>query len=52
MGSYDVAEACELVGIFILSKLDNTINKEESEPYRDSGLFILQKPNGKQADAI
>ena len=52
MGSYDGAEVCELVGLFILSKLDNTINKEDSGLYRDDGLFILRKTNGKQADAI
>ena len=52
MGSYDGAEVCELLGLFILSKLDNTINTEGSRLYRDNGLLILQKTNGLQADAI
>ena len=41
MGSYDGAEVCELVGLFILSKLNNKIHKEDSGLYRDDGLFIL-----------
>ena len=52
MGSYDGAEVCELMGLFILSKLDNTLNKEDSGLYRDNGLIILRKTNGKQADTI
>ena len=49
MGSYDGVEVCELVALFILSKLDNTINKEDSGLHRDDGHFTLQKTNGKQA---
>ena len=52
MGSYDGAEVCELVGLFILSKLNNKIHKEDSGLYRDDGLFILRKTSGKHADAI
>ena len=50
MGSYDGAEICELVGIYILSSLTKEIQKEHSGLYRDDGLIILKKHNGQQTD--
>ena len=46
MGSYDGAEICELVGIFILKSLEEKIDKQDIWLYRDDGLMILRKANG------
>ena len=40
MGSYDGAEVCELVGLFILNGLANEYGKESIGLYRDDGLAI------------
>ena len=39
-GSYDDAETCELVGIYILHKLADRIKKEDTGLYRDDGLIL------------
>ena len=43
MGSYDGAEICELVGIYILSSLTKEIQKEHSGLYRDDGVNYFKK---------
>ena len=50
MGSYDGAETCELVGIYILHKLADRIKKEDTGLYRDDGLILLREHNGRQID--
>ena len=52
MGSYDGAEACELIGIYIQSLLTNILPKDNMGLYRDDGLFILRKINKQQTDKI
>ena len=42
MDCYDVAEVCELVGTYILSKLKNITNKENIGLYRGNRLGIFQ----------
>ena len=42
MGCYDGAEVCELVGIYILNKLSNIIDKDSIGLYRDDGLGIFE----------
>ena len=44
MGSYDGAETCELVGIYILDKLSDIIPKDQIGLYRDDGLSIIHGP--------
>ena len=41
MGSYDGAETCELVGLFMLSKLSE-INRVNIGLYRDDGLLVTR----------
>ena len=41
MGSYDGAEICELVGIYVLTRLATMIKKSDCGLYRDDGLVIL-----------
>ena len=50
MGSYDGAEICELVGIFIFTRLATIIKKSNCRLYRDNGLVILRNVNGQQRD--
>ena len=40
MGSYDGAEVCKLIGIYIQSLLTNILSKDNMGLYRDDGLFI------------
>ena len=40
MGSYDGAEVCELVGIFILNILAKLFGKSNVGLYRDDGLVL------------
>ena len=49
MGSYDGAEICELVGLYILDLLSCKFNRELIGLYRDDGLAAL-KLSGPQAD--
>ena len=52
MGSYDGAEVCELVGLFILNGLGITYGKEDIGLYRDDGLAVFKNITGPQADRI
>ena len=52
MGSYDGAELCELIGIYIQSLLTNILSKNNTGLYRDDGLFILRKINKQQTDRM
>jgi len=50
MGSYDGAEACELVGAYILSKLAPFFAPGDVGLYRDDGLAVLRNASGHSAD--
>ena len=52
MGSYDGAEVCELVGLFILNDLCNEYGKDNIGLYRDDGLAIFKHTSGPQAERI
>ena len=52
MGSFDGAEVCELVGIYILCSLAKLINKEHCGLHRDDGLLILRNVNDQQIDRM
>ena len=41
MGSYDGAEVCELVGLFLLDELAELLGNENVGLYRDEGLAII-----------
>ena len=44
MGSLDSAEVCELVGLFLLSQLENLIPQSKLRLYRDDGLAVVNLP--------
>ena len=52
MGSYNGADVCELVGIYLLSLLANIIDKNSSGLYRDDGLIFLCNVNGQKTDRV
>ena len=52
MRSYDGAELCKLIGIFVQLVLQDIINKEAMSLYRDSGLIVLNKVTSQKADKI
>ena len=51
MGSYDRAEACELIGIFILSLIGNKYNPFNIGLYRDDRL-VVKNSRGRQSGKI
>ena len=51
-GSYDGAELCVLIGIYIQSLLINILSKDSMGLYRDDELFILRKINKQQTDRV
>ena len=52
MGSYDGAEICELVGVYIQSKLAKLIDKENLGLYRDDRFILLKNTKGREVDRI
>ena len=50
MGSFDGAEICELVGLYIQSNLENILPKTNFGLYWDDGLILLRNLNGQQMD--
>ena len=52
MGSFDGAELCELVGLYILHILGQKYGKHRIGLYRDDGLACSEYISGPQADRI
>ena len=52
MGSYDGAEICELVGIYLLNRLSTVIDKSGVGLYRDNGPAAINNANGSKRDRI
>jgi hypothetical protein len=50
MGSYDGAETCDLVGLYMLNVLTNEFGKERL--YRDDGLVLIKGKSGRIADKV
>lgn len=51
-GSFDGAEVCELVGLFLLSKLEPLFTNGSVGLYRDDGLAFVNKYSGPQQDKL
>ena len=47
--SYDGAEVCELIGIFMLSLIGNKYNPNNIGLYRDDGLAVFKSTSGPQS---
>ena len=52
MGSYKEEEVCELVGLYLLSKLTPLIGTKNVRIYRNDGLAVIHKANGPKIDKI
>ena len=52
MGSYDGAEICELVGLYLLHELNKTIKNQHLGLYRDDGLAIINSKSGPVIERI
>ena len=50
IGSFEGAEACELVGLFILNDLANKYGTNNIGLYREVGLTIFRNTTGPQAE--
>ena len=50
MGSYDRAEVCDLVGLFVLNTLAEKFGKDNIGLYRDDGLAVIKGTSGRLAD--
>ena len=52
MGGYHGAEACELVGLYMLSKMTEFIPKSNVGLYRDDGLMVIRKQSGRETEKM
>ena len=52
MGSFDSAEVCKLVGLYILHILSTKYGKNLNGIYRDDGSACSENVSGPQADRI
>ena len=52
MGSYDGAEICKLLVLYLLKELANIIRKEYVVLYRDDGLTILPNTSGPETERL
>ena len=52
MGSFDGAELCELVGLYLLNKHSQTIGRSSVGLYRDDGLAAIGSRSGRQLDQL
>ena len=52
MGSYDGAEVCEMVGLYLLSEIKQKFGANSFGLYRDDGLGCFENLSGPRADRI
>ena len=52
MGSYDGAEICELVGLYMLNEIKTKLDNVELGLYRDDGLGITRNLSGPQTERL
>ena len=52
MGSFDGAEVCELVGLFLLNEISSIIDKSTVGLYRDDGLAVVRNRSGPQIERL
>ena len=52
MGAFDGAEVCELIGLCIISTINETIKFESIGLYRDDGLAVLKSATGSESERM
>ena len=50
MGSFDGAEICKIIELYLLNKLSNLLDKENVGLYRDDGLAAINSCSGPVLD--
>ena len=52
MGSFDGAEVCELVGLYLLKILKSEFGEKNIGLYRDDGLSCFENKSGPELEKI
>ena len=52
MGSFDGAEVCEFVRLYLLNKIKPLLGSSNVGLYRDDGQAIVHKANGPKDDRL
>ena len=52
MESFDLAEICELVGLYLLDKLSKLLGNDNVGLYRDDGLAVIKSTSGTILDKM
>ena len=52
MGSFDGAELCKLIGLYLLNKVKALLDSGNVGLYRDDGLAVVHKANGPKVDRL
>lgn len=52
MGSFDGAEVCELVGLYILNEISDVLDKNDVGLYRDDGLAVIRSTKPSERERI
>ena len=50
IGCFDRAELCEIIGIYILTKLQSALRKDKAGLYRDDGLGVTKELPGPEKE--
>ena len=50
MGTFDGADVCELIGLFLVNNLSEKYGKDNVGLYRDDGLVLLRNASGPQSE--
>ena len=52
IGAYDSAEACEVVGTYMLSLISEKYDKKDVALYRNDGLGVVKNKSGPESEKI
>ena len=50
--SFDEAEACEIVGLYLLNKLQTILGRDPVGLYRDNELAAISSKSGRRLDQL
>ena len=52
MGAFDGAEVCELIGLYIISTINESIKYESIGLYKDDGLAVFKSATGSESERM
>ena len=50
--NFNGAKMCELIGMYLLNKMVEIVNKEDTRQYRNEGFWIPKGQNKRQTDLV